>query len=337
MAENRPTPTETDSVRTYAREFLHNLGTDTTGLRLDIRDYKDHVVYLSDRKRWTFLLMVRQPWTELVTERVLAYSTRCGLTQIRSIDAMDKLFNHYDTLVHRMAQDGIREQPVPLDSIQNVKPLMPKIHWTQTPLYGMFEGQNGHVVTGCGAVALGQVMKFHQWPDTVRGHIAYTDRDKREIRMDMDGIPIHWPTIKNTYKFHDPDSLTLDTLMRCVSTAIKSHFGKRGTISFPYNLRPALVNHFGYSPDMRQVVRSQMPEAEMQRLIRQEIRDGRPVILSGGQHIFLCDGVSGSFLHLNMGWYGTFDGWYRFPIIGTDINKNAFLVTALVRIMPLRE
>ncbi len=337
LADNRPTPAEVDSVRTYAREFLHKQGADTTGIRLDIRDFKDHVLYLSDRNRRTFLLMVRQPWTNLVTERVVAYSTNSRHGNIRNVGVMNELFNHYDTLVNRMAANGLKELPILVEKVQHIKPLMSQIQWTQWPLYNILEGQEGSVISGCGAVAVAQLMKFHQWPDTVRGNFSYTDRAQREIRMEMDGIRFNWNTIKDAYESGDKDSLTLDTVLRCVSIAIQSHFGRDFTASSPSYLAPALVKQFGYSTAMRMMIRNRISEANMQLIIRQEVQDGRPVILSGGQHIFLCDGVDGDFLHFKMGWAGHYDGWYRIPVTEADINPNAFLVTALVRIMPPSE
>ncbi len=337
LADNRPTPAEADSVQTYAREFLHKQGADTVGLRLDVRDYKDHVLYLSDRNRRTFLLMVRQPWTELVTERVVAYSTNSRHGNIRNVGVMNELFNHYDTLVHRMAREGLRELPIPVEKEQHVKPLMSQIQWTQRPLYHILEGQQGSLISGCGAVAVAQLMKYHQWPDTIRGDFAYTDREQREIRMNMDGTRLNWNAIRPAYTPQDADTHVLDSLLRFTAVAIQSHFGRDFTASSPTYLAPALVKQFGYSTAMRMMIRNRISEANMQQIIRMEVEDGRPVILSGGQHIFLCDGVRGDFLHFKMGWAGHYDGWYRIPVTEADINPNAFLVTALVRIMPLRE
>ena len=46
--------------------------------------------------------------------------------------------------------------------------------------------------------------------------------------------------------------------------------------------------------------------------------------------MFVCDGMYADFLHLNMGWGGSYDGWYRFPIVRKDINENKKESDALI-------
>ena len=68
--------------------------------------------------------------------------------------------------------------------------------------------------------------------------------------------------------------------------------------------------------------------------MREELEHGRPVILTGGHHVFVCDGAYDDFLHLNMGWGGSYDGWYRFPIVRTSTSKYSFIDTALLNTAP---
>lgn len=153
----------------------------------------------------------------------------------------------------------------------------------------------------------------------------------------MDGARIEWDKLKNCYFYQDKDSDSLAPLMKMVSMSMTVNYSESGTFSFAKYIKRAMITHFGYSPEMYLAISSDITEPKMMQLIRNNLRLGNPCILIGGNHVFVCDGAYKDFLHLNMGWNGSYDGWYRFPIVSDRINKKAFIVSALLDIKPLSD
>lgn len=78
-------------------------------------------------------------------------------------------------------------------------------------------------------------------------------------------------------------------------------------------------------------------EEELLREVHQEVENGRPVIMSGGNHIFVCDACMDEFFHLNLGWNGSANGWYRFITPINTIKDRTFITSALMGIQPAVE
>ncbi len=325
---------EERAAKNYVKEFLAAIDGTPSKQKLKVYEYTEHIIYLSDYSNDIFLMMVRDPWKHLVSERILAFSVGSPQATLHKNSTMRHILLHYENLLRSMAEGTLPKEESIVDSFEYVPPILSHLRWRQFGLHNVFPNQGRSVRYGCGAVAIGQLMKHYQWPDTIRHDFSYTDRKKQNRSLKMDGTPIDWHRLKNEYKYHDKDSISLDTLMRCISIAIQSDFGEGTTFSYTNHFKRALTTHFGYSTDISHVTRRQVSEESMQNLIRNELQNSRPTILCGGSHIFLCDGMYKSFLHLNMGWNGEFDGWYRFPIVTKGINPQAFIESALLNIIP---
>ncbi len=333
LADNPLTEKEFKSAQKYAKKFLSNYGVKSP--KLNIEEYKEHILYLTDKERTAFVIMVRDQWSDLVTERVLAFSSNGKHGVLRKNGTMRNFMLNYETIIADLDKAGAKKEQIIEATQFHANPIMPDICWRQF----LFNTPTESVLSGCGAVAVGQLMKFYQWPDTIRHDFAYLNHRNQIIWAMANGTPINWSKLKNKYSFRDPDSLTLDTLMRCVATTLRSDFGHKNTSSNLSNFKRAMVTHFGYSAEMRLLLRDDVPEKTLQQLICDDIKQGRPAILCAGDHLFICDGIYNGFMHLNMGWSGDFDGWYRFPITTTspNINKKAFLEGAVLGITPKKE
>ena len=51
--------------------------------------------------------------------------------------------------------------------------------------------------------------------------------------------------------------------------------------------------------------------AETCAIIATELNKKQPVLLSGRQHAFICDGYRDGYFHLNLGWRGAANGYYK--------------------------
>lgn len=323
-------------ARSYAYDYLVEYGANPDRINLKMEEYTDRLVFFNDRGNHLFLLMVRDAYANLVNEQVLAFSIGTPHSKARENATFMAMLSYYDNLIKEM-HDGVLPKELS-DGIDNVwiKPMLHNIRWGQFGLRGLYEGQPSSVLSGCGSVAVAQLMKYYEWPDTVRGDYSYFNKNKELRGIKMDGTPVEWGKLKNIYLYHDKDSDSLAPLMSMVSMAMTVEYGERTTFSLAKYIKRAMTAHFGYSPEMYLAISHDIVERKMMRLIQNNLRAGRPCLLFGGDHVFVCDGTFKGFLHLNMGWNGSYDGWYRFPIVSDRINDKAFIVSALLDITPVK-
>ena len=83
--------------------------------------------------------------------------------------------------------------------------------------------------------------------------------------------------------------------------------------------RTVLVNYWNYDPTCK-FIRSEQ-QTVLIAMINQNLDDGLPVMVTGGNHSFLCDGRNGDFYHFNLGWRGDANGYYRF-LIDDNVDEN---------------
>lgn len=107
-----------------------------------------------------------------------------------------------------------------------------------------------------------------------------------------------------------PDADDPARLLISLANAMKARFGLNSTSTNIRNIRPTLTRKYGISP--RCVSLKIGKESDLD-LLYNEIREGRPVVLNGHNHFFICDGFKNQYLHLNFGWYGQCDGYYTLP------------------------
>jgi len=93
--------------------------------------------------------------------------------------------------------------------------------------------------------------------------------------------------------------------------SVQMNYSAGGSGAGSARIPRALVNHFGYDKDIQWRYRSYFDDAGWDRMLREQLDAGMPVIYVGAGHIFIVDGYdsTGRF-HFNWGERGTYDGWY---------------------------
>lgn len=336
--QQKPSSAEVKDARQQAEIFLTNHGQEANRISLELDIYTDRLMLFDDQRNHLFILMAREEYAELLNNKFLALSIGVPHSKAKDNSTFMNMFRYYDQLIMNMKEGKLPKEIAAEVEPSIVMPLLNTIRWRQFHMNGMFENQSAPVFYGCGAVAVGQMMKFYQWPETTKGNFCYKDAGNNLLSINMDGEAIAWGSMKNLFRSHaDKDSVSLEPLMKKVGIALKEDFGVGVTRTFTKYIKRAMVDHFGYSPAMYCAESSLSSEYSVIRLVRNELKAGRPSILCGGDHIFVCDGMIEDFLHLNMGWGGSFDGWYRFPVSGTQNSERSFIETAIVNIMPLKD
>ena len=220
-----------------------------------------------------------------------------------------------------------------------VEPLM-TTRWNQgypynilCPRYINNDGTDGDPsATGCVATAIAQVMGYYRYPAETKRYIpSYDveyDTDNGKVKKRINGIPAHsvidWDNILDEY--HGSETALQDTaiaqLMLWVGVGCKMGYGPSSGAGFSAGVN-ALINYFGYDDGTHIAQRGNYTIEGWSSLLYTEIATGHPIAFAGtntgGAHAFVLDGydISGLF-HLNWGWGGMDDGYFRVDVLAPD-------------------
>ncbi|HRY99133.1 MAG TPA: C10 family peptidase, partial [Bacteroidales bacterium] len=206
----------------------------------------------------------------------------------------------------------------------------------------MAGGPCGHALVGCVATAMGQVMKYYDYPARGTGSHSYTHSSLGTISASF-SYAFDWDNM--------PDNLTVTTtdvdelLFRC-GVAVEMNYGTGVSLAYHSDVEGALQDYFYYNTSVAQKKRSSYTTANWKTLMRNEIIAGRPVIYRGcdvggaGCHAWVLDGYDDSYLgsgslyfHQNWGWGGSSDGWFLIDDLtpgGFDFNDDEYAMTGIV-------
>ena len=269
----------------------------------------------------------------------LRYWLECYDTQIRMVMDDPSACQHpeWRLLASRQRPEAVYDT--------TIGPLLTTT-WAQNPYYNSMcpNGSAGQAVTGCVATAMGQVMKYWNWPDTGVGSYSYIDGGYGQQSADFGATSYDWE--------HMPDHLdasststevnAVATLLYHCGVAVNTHYGTNsqggsgatheaiGSLTIPC-AENALRNYFKYSPALRNIYRVYFTADEWAALLKNEIDHLRPILYSGTDptftgHEFICDGYDTTgFFHFNWGWSGNDNGFFSLG----DINYNAGQMTLI--------
>ncbi len=216
-----------------------------------------------------------------------------------------------------------------------VTPLL-RSRWNQdhpyslyTPTYKDTDGDEQHYFAGCVAVAVAQLMYYHQWPAQGRGEKYHPKLGKR----DFSASHYRWGDMRPIYGDNeryigsgknprvrpddDPMFTSVAELMRDLGAAVSMNYQPAASSSNSELASTALQTYFDYeATDALSTSRLGMDKTEQ--LITEELIGGFPVYISGMNksggnygHAWVIDGIDsfGRF-HMNFGWGGQSDGYY---------------------------
>ncbi len=205
-----------------------------------------------------------------------------------------------------------------------VSPLLTS-QWNQgAPYYNLCPVLNGYrCVTGCVATAMAQIMYYHKWPTgTVAKINGYTCDSGAKVDT-LQATTFDWSNMTDIYNSYSSSAsrTAVAKLMAYCGSAVRMDYSPSGSGAVSYNVVSALKNRFGYASSVQQISRAGYSVEEWDALITNELVNNRPVYYSGSTssnegHAFVCDGrrADGMF-HINWGWGGSMDGYYRLSLL----------------------
>ena len=199
------------------------------------------------------------------------------------------------------------------------------------------EGNGGHVYAGCVATAMGQVMKFWDYPEQGIGSHTYNPDGYAQQTANFGETQYHFelmPLALDSLSTEEDYFYIAQFLHHC-GIAVDMQYSGHGSGAYSFDVPTALSNYFGYTTDTDMPTLSfwgfswYTNEQWAQMLKDGGLDEGMPLYYSGsddngaGGHAFVCDGYDeNDYFHFNWGWSGRDDAWC--PIGALNTTKYAF-------------
>ncbi len=177
-------------------------------------------------------------------------------------------------------------------------------------------------LTGCVGVALAEILKYHNYPESRPGSLINNGENSRyqwnSIRMD---------NYRSGYTEGEAEAVA--TLVADAAIGIGTDFGMSSSSAYEVKVPYALTSLFGYDAGVSYKKRQEMTRDAWDQVIIDEIDNNRPVLYCGQDissgHAFVCDGyeMRGSipYFHINWGWGGSANGFFATDALNPVVSK----------------
>lgn len=197
-------------------------------------------------------------------------------------------------------------------------------------------------VTGCVATAMSQIMKYWEYPNKGTGYHSYFHASYGSLHADFGNTSYNWDNMTLT-----PDNScslaekqAIGTLLFHSGVAVEMEYGPDVSASYSSDVPEAMIQYFGYNPEIVMDEKAYYTDAGWKTLIKNELNQSRPVYYAGnnansdGGHAFICDGYDNrDYFHFNWGWTGNHDAFYMIGSLNpdnfTDLNYLNRIITGL--------
>lgn len=317
-----------------AHDFLSGQGIDAR--RLYLKYATETLKSFSDESIKAFVIVASREFEPYIGNPVLAYGT--GNPMWNGVDVMQDnsiyhIMNRFDCQLKALRENSTVYEGLSLQGYTRkpggVKPLLEDFCYDQhAPYNSKFPAEEwGGTLTsslvGCGPVALAEVLSYYHSPKAPVGSSLLFKQTGGYYNVRMSDYPFSWNR-------SDDD---LSSLMMACAGSVSASISPWATSSSLSNFKSALVAIWGYDPQCMRV--EKYNDTGMLTMIYRELDAGRPVISADNDHIFVCDGYNDDYLHLNLGWNGYCNGYYRAIVIPSIDEWQLPFSEILIDVKPL--
>lgn len=282
---------------------------------------------------------------------VLGYADSGTFNEENLPDGMEWLLENYRNQMNALdkAPSTLHTSPstqiyhAPRQTRHAVAPLMTTL-WNQgnpynilCPRYFNDDATIGeHSATGCVATAMAQVVAYYRWPEKLkRGIPGYiqtyntSEGEKKERRNTIPaGTVIDWDNMLDNYNGEHTaqQDTAVALLMYMVGVDCKMSYGASSASGYSEGV-DGLITSFDFDDGTHIEKRDWYTLHAWDEMIYNEIASGHPVPYggqnSGGGHAFVLDGydIDGLY-HVNWGWGGMSNGYFRIDILDPDNHEG---------------
>nr|NQU91354.1 C10 family peptidase [Bacteroidota bacterium] len=216
---------------------------------------------------------------------------------------------------------------------RSVSPMLSSL-WAQGTPYNLMcpedpGGSGGHVVTGCGATSMSQIMHYWRYPKTGTGSHSYYASGYGLQTANFGETNYNWTGMLNSCDNENP--FPTAELNYHAGVSIDMNYGPTGSGAQPGDVDNAFRDYFRYA-DAQYFSRSNYSQATWTNLLKEQLDLEQPVLYigyndAGGGHAFVCDGYQDDdFFHFNFGWGGQANGYYTLgDIYGFHVDQNCVM------------
>ena len=200
------------------------------------------------------------------------------------------------------------------------------------------DGNGGHVYAGCVATAMGQVMKFWNWPAQGVGSHTYNPQGYAQQSANFGETEYHFELMPNVLDSTSTEEeyFYIAQFLHHLGISVDMQYSGNGSGAYSESVPMSLRNYFRYTCDDHETnYGSWFPgwgytnEEWAQRLKDGGLDEHLPLYYSGsddggaGGHAYVCDGYDeNDYFHFNWGWSGRDDAWC--PIGALNTTRYAF-------------
>ena len=193
-----------------------------------------------------------------------------------------------------------------------------------------------HVVVGCVATAMAQIIRYHGMPSRGFGRKSYHHTAYGILAVDFDTTDYDYSLMPDKVRRSTPANQKDMVSRLCYHCGIVvnmeyQHAGHTsGSGAHTSNVPEALV-HFGYTDAIHYSRSILNNDSLWVAMIRNEIDNLRPIEYSGfgddGGHAFVLDGYNNhNQYHFNWGWGGYADGFYTLTTMAGFVNSHEMVI-----------
>ena len=266
---------------------------------------------------------------------VLAYSFDYPAPDIHSMHpALEGWFRYVDSAVRYVRLNSIyadsstaTQWAYPAVAKESI--MLNTARWSQGEPYNRYCPMDGDYrsLTGCAQTAMAVIMHYYRWPEVATGVTEpFTtmtkgiDVSSRDLNHAYDWDNMLMDYVEGAYS--DTEANAVAQLMADLGHSFKADYGWDGTGALPDAV--AMYENYGYSPLCHYLMRDNFSLESWNNMMRNEIERGRPVYYSGYTaseegHAFVLDGVDANdYFHVNWGWGGASDGFFKLDALVLD-------------------
>lgn len=182
--------------------------------------------------------------------------------------------------------------------------------------------EDNKAATGCVAVAASQIMKKYAYPAHGVGSHSYKwaneNGDSITLSADFANTTYDWSNMLNTYTGTSTQTQqdAVATILYHTGVSCNMKYGKTSSATSS-TMVGELINTFTYDKGIRVLYKDYAGDSVLLAAIQEDLLAERPVYISaktveGTGHAFVCDGMDADgLLHINWGWGGKSDGYFR--------------------------
>ncbi len=197
-------------------------------------------------------------------------------------------------------------------------------------------GPGGHVLAGCVAVAMGQIMKYWEYPNQGTGSHWYNHSDYGQLEANFGETTYEWADMPDVF----PTSSTQELLFH-LGVSVNMKYGPKESGAYSHKARQAMINYFDYSADALLVYRRGYPFDLWSELLKSHLDNNIPLYYTGRSglfdngHAFVCDGYDeyGNF-HFNWGWSGDHDGYFHIDSLNPKNKDYSSYQSTIINLYP---